>query len=108
MSNGEPDPLAFLTGVSGVIYPVAFLQILRQAGDAFRETCPKADDVWINYHAAKAGFPVRQASDKPQRFADVPGTQETALWRSNVDGGNDRQILRTYDPETLSRLRALH
>ncbi len=41
MSNGEPDPLAFLTGVSGVIYPVAFLQILRQAGDAFRETVPK-------------------------------------------------------------------
>jgi hypothetical protein len=105
-SNTEPRFSVFFTGVSGVIYPVAFLRLLERAGKEFRDKCPKSDDTWLNFVAAKSGFRVRQITADAQHFPMIPGTQDLALWTQNQAGGNRRQLLATYDAPTLARVRA--
>lgn len=93
----EASPRHFATGVSGVIYPPAFLARLRQEGDRFLALCPKADDVWLHAMAVKHGFAVKQVGARPVHFPLVPGTQGSALMAANVGGqGNDIQIAATY------------
>lgn len=105
-SSTEPRNSVFFTGVSGVIYPVAFLRLLHKAGQGFIERCPKSDDIWLNFVAARTGFRVRQITADAQHFLMMPGTQDLALWAQNQTGGNDRQLVATYDPPTLVRVRA--
>jgi hypothetical protein len=105
-SSTEPRYSVFLTGVSGVIYPVAFLRLLGKAGEGFRDRCPKSDDIWLNFVAARAGFRVRQITADAQHFPIIPGTQDFALWRTNLMGAKYRQLLATYDKPTLARVRA--
>ncbi len=103
--SSEPSLGHFATGVSGVIYPSAFLDCLRQEGTRFVTTCPRADDVWLHAMAVKHGFAVRQVGERPVHFPLVPGSQASALMTSNVVGqGNDQQILATYTEPMLQRL----
>jgi hypothetical protein len=93
-------------GVTGVIYPPAFLKVLKRAGTAFEACCPKADDIWLHAQALRSGYKVRMIFPRLPylSFRGVPGTQSTALCYENVDGvGNDRQISATYT-ETDIRL----
>lgn len=84
-------------GLSGVIYPPAFLQRLKHAGSEFLGVCPKADDLWLHVQAIRSGYRIRQLSEVPLRFAETPGTAEVALWKENgLFGGNDEQIKATY------------
>ena len=100
-----PAANVFFTGVSGVIYPVTFLQSVADHGDRFKEVCPKADDIWLNYIAAKMVYPARQIYDISWDFPTVPMTQHMALWTENSKGGNDIQINMTYDLQTLKLIR---
>lgn len=101
-----PHALNFLTGSSGVAYPVSMQMALRDAGDAFLACCPKADDIWLNVIALRTGIPVRQITPHPRRFLELPGSQAQGLARSNVGGGaNDRQIAATYTAADLALLR---
>ena len=104
--SDQASLLHFATGVSGVIYPPAFQKILKQAGDEFRELCPKADDIWLHVMALRHGYPVRQIESRSVEYPGIPGSSRYALRRTNVDGyGNDQQITRTYLPDDIRRLR---
>lgn len=96
-------------GVAGVIYPPTFLMVLKQAGKAFEDCCPRGDDLWLHVQAVRAGYKVRQILLRLPYFSfhGIPGTQHTALCLDNVDGvGNDLQIRVTYSEADVQRLRA--
>lgn len=98
-----------LTGVSGVIYPPAFLDHLRRSGTEFMQVSPKADDLWLHAQAIRAGYKVRQMYARPIHFPVVPGTDELTLQGSNVDaGGNDRQAQAVYRESDISIIRSEH
>lgn len=103
--SGEPSFRHFATGVSGVAYPPKMVTALREAGDAFMSTCPKADDVWLHVTALRNGFKIRQIGLDPIHFTVVPNTQEQGLMHSNLFGGaNDGQIQLVYNEEDLQKL----
>lgn len=105
-SSSQPSHLHFATGVSGVVHPPAFQQVLKEAGDAFVDLCPSADDIWLHAQALRHGYRVRQVREQAVHFVEIRGTQKSALNRHNVQGGgNDRQLAATYRPEDLQRLR---
>lgn len=102
----EPSLAHFQTGVSGVLYPPAFLQHLHERGETFRAVCPRADDVWLHKCAVDLGMPVQQVRNAPEHYPMTPGSQESTLMAANVDGGaNDGQIAATYSAEQLDLLR---
>lgn len=103
-----PSPLHFTTGVGGVLYPRAMQEALRNAGDSFRDCCPRADDIWLNAVAWRAGIQVCQTRNFSPLLFEVPGTRTHGLARENrQSGGNDRQLQMTYTPEERARLHAL-
>jgi hypothetical protein len=104
----EPNLRHHAAGVMGVIYPPPFLAVLKRAGTAFQGCCPKADDIWLHVQALRAGHKVRMIVPRLPylSFRGVPGTQDTALCRDNVDrAGNDPQIRATYTDSDIQRLR---
>lgn len=104
VSDTHEHPLNFVTGVSGAFYPVSFIKTLASYGTSFLNTCPKADDVWLNYIATKSGFQVRQLESAPWDFPLIEDSQDISLWSSNRNGGNDFQIYCTYDQATIEGL----
>jgi hypothetical protein len=104
-TSTEPSLRNFSTGVSGVIYPPRFLKYVKAVGRGFVHVCPNADDVWLHVNAVRLGCKVHQITNVALEFAKIPGTQGTALYRSNrLEGGNDKQISKTY---VASDIRAL-
>lgn len=102
----RPDHRHFLTGVSGVLYPVRMQLALRERGLAFQTCCPRADDIWLNATALRTGVPVAQITPVGRTFFEIPGTRSNGLARGNVQGGgNDAQLRATFTPEELARLR---
>lgn len=102
----SPHPRNFLTGVSGVLYPVPMQNILRECGYAFEDCCPRNDDIWLTATAWRHGIPIRQIVPYGRAFYNLPGTREQGLARNNVQGGaNDAQMRATFNPEELERLR---
>ncbi len=106
--NTRPSALHFFTGVGGVLYPPPMQAALREAGDAFRASCPRADDIWLNAVALRSGIRVCQARAFSPLLFEVPGTREHGLARENRDsGGNDHQLAATYAPHERAWLQAL-
>jgi hypothetical protein len=106
VTDRDPSPLNFATGVSGVGYPPAFLDELVALGDGFAQTCAKADDVWLHYAAVRGGRRVRQLGPRPRKFPELLSTQATALHRVNTgQTANDAQIASTYSADVLDALR---
>lgn len=106
VSDRTASPLNFATGVSGVAYPPAFLDELGTLGDAFLQTCPQADDVWLHHAAVRSGRRIRQLGPRPRKFPEVLSTQATALHRVNTaQTANDGQIARTYTADVIDTLR---
>jgi hypothetical protein len=98
----------FATGVSGVIYPPAFQQRLKEAGNEFLNLCPRADDIWLHVMALRHGYRIRQISTRSLEHLSIPGMSRFGLRRSNVDGsGNDDQIKKTYNNHDIQRLLAV-
>jgi hypothetical protein len=101
-----PSPLHFLTGVAGVWYPPAMLRALRDAGDAFRATCPRNDDIWLNVIALRHGIAVRQVRPFWPVLFELPGSRREGLALGNVrGGGNDQQLSATLTESDLAALR---
>jgi hypothetical protein len=101
----EPSFLNFSTGVSGSIYPPAFLRKLKAAGREFTQHCPKADDVWLHVNAVRSGFAIKQIGAQPLNFPSVPDTQEEGLYLSNAYlSQNDIQIRNTYNSKDIGVL----
>lgn len=104
----EPSALHFTTGASGVMYPPRVQAALREHGAAFTACCPRADDIWLNANALRAGVPVVQVAPLPVAFFELPGSRDQGLARSNVGGGgNDLQLAATYTAQERARLWAL-
>jgi hypothetical protein len=96
----------FSIGMAGVLLPPALLAELRARGDAFRATCPRTDDIWLNLHAQRIGAKVQQVHALPEYFMLLPGTQKVGLLHANVENGNDSALRAVYAPADLSRLDA--
>ncbi|GAA1996965.1 hypothetical protein JL107_10380 [Nakamurella flavida] len=104
-TTDAPGVRHFATGLSGVLYPPAFLARLKARGDAFTAVCPRADDVWLHFVAVADGFVIRQLRPRSRHFPVVRGSQVHKLQTSNVAGsGNDDQIAATYTAAALDRL----
>lgn len=102
----QPSALNFCTSGAGVLYPPAMQDALRRAGDGFRACCPRADDIWLNAVAFRAGLVACQARVFGPQLIEVPGTRAHGLARGNVEGGgNDRQLELTYTADERARLR---
>jgi hypothetical protein len=105
----DPSPTVFATGVSGVIYPPVMLGHLKELGEAFRDRCPKADDIWLHYVAVENGIGIRQLRPRGRHFPVVADSQVDKLQNDNVTGsGNDRQIAATYTATAIARLSPEH
>ena len=104
--SSQPSHLNFATGVDGVRYPREMVQFVAQRGTEFLDLAPRADDVWLNHCALRAGFPVRQVAARSANFPLVPASQRVRLSRVNLSGGNDAQIAATYSAEDVAKLRA--
>jgi hypothetical protein len=101
LDNAFPDQRNAVLGFGGAIYPPAFLDTLRHAGEGFRECTLMNDDIWLTYIAVTTGFLVRQVRPQPVRPAPVPWESRLALRRSNLasgqlSGGNDQHLARTF------------
>ena len=106
VKDSEPSLLNFATGVMGVLCPPAFVDKLRDAGDAFKETCPTADDVWLHAVAVRNNFPIEQVFATRREFPNLFGSQRGSLVSANAfGGGNDPQIQATYTDADVARLR---
>lgn len=85
-------PTVFPTGHGGVLYPPGALPPQTTDEATFLRLCPRADDVWLYWMAARARRSFRHVT-APRRFRQWPGSQTVALQHSNVkQGGNDKQI----------------
>ncbi|GGF12782.1 hypothetical protein [Subtercola lobariae] len=105
VASVDASVLNLALGVSGVIYPPAFLEELHVAGDSFRLVSPRADDIWLHAVAVRTGFLVAQVSASPEGYPTVRGTFETSLMKTNVlDNQNDPQIQATYTVADIERL----
>lgn len=99
-----PSSRLFFTSGGGALLPVSLLTALETQGDRFLSCCPDADDIWLNHVASKAGIPKRLVLDMPTDFTPLEVAPEKTLWSRNSDGGNDRQLLATYDSEVLHQI----
>jgi len=93
-----PSVRIMATGVSGVIYPPALLEVLKEAGKKFQKLCPRNDDLWLHVWAIRSGYEIRQIQPDAIHFPHIPGTQVTSLYAENCaqDDGNDRQMASVY------------
>jgi hypothetical protein len=97
----------FGTGVSGCLYPPAFLSTLKAMGRQFEQVCPKADDLWLHVNAIRAGYKIRQVHPWQINYPVLPDTQDMGLAVSNVHAAqNDAQIQATYTAQDLALLRS--
>jgi len=103
-NSDSPEPLNFLEGVSGAIYPPEFLRCLKQFGNRFLLCCPKHDDAWLNAVAIKSGFSRAQLSPKAQSYSEILGTIASGLWKNNQGASGEVQLESAFAELGLSFL----
>ena len=93
------------TGVGGVLYPPHALPESAFNKEAIIKVCLYCDDLWLKVFSAHNGFRVVVPRDGCS-YKDIPGTEETALWRINVRQNNNdlsmRNILSYYNTQYAS------
>ena len=88
-------------GVGGVLYPPHALPKEAFDKEVIEKTCPRADDLWLKFWTTHEGYKAVRPRDFC-RYNDIPGTQETALHKTNVRRNeNDEAIenIRAYFDE---------
>jgi hypothetical protein len=83
------DPLNFMTGVGGVLYPPHCFtdEVLDEA--LFMRLCPAADDVWLWWMLRRNGYSVKKIGGA-WPLISWQGSQKTSLYQANVlENGND-------------------
>ena len=102
---GKPTNLNFATCVSGVLFPVNFLIIMKNSGDEYRSKCPRNDDLWLTFLAIENDIPITQINSQSLHFSVIPGSQKISLKSTNVfENENDVQIQATFTKNTISKL----
>ena len=102
-----PSLAHIATGVSGTLYPPAFLSILKQAGRGFIDITLKNDDLWLHMNAVKHGVLTHQLFAKSRHFEVTPSSQKYGLLHQNFEQNlNDRYILATYQAPEIARIRS--
>lgn len=87
-----PSMSLMATGVGGVLYPPHCMANELFNKDQILSLCPSADDLWLKVMQVMSLTPTVIAGSMPQD-AQIDGTQNTALWRSNdKKNGNDHQL----------------
>ncbi len=82
----------FATGVGGVLYPPHILHSDLFRLDIIKETCLKADDVWLKFMELLNNVKVVLA-DSYKTLEYIENTQQIGLYNNNVDSNqNDVQI----------------
>lgn len=103
--DGIPSYAIIGTGVGGVLNPPALLDALRDAGEDFLASAPRADDVWVHFISVRAGIKTMQVASPWRDYPQIPGTQKGTLYGKNVrDGGNDAQVKGTYGESEIRRI----
>ena len=91
---GLPSYCLLATGVGGILYPPHCMHRELFNIEAIKTLCLYADDLWLKVMQILNGTPVVIA-DTPFTLQYIDGTQENALWRSNItESRNDEQIAR--------------
>jgi hypothetical protein len=104
--SGTASAANFATGEAGVIYPHSFALVLREAGDDFRELCPRNDDIWLHKQAVSNGYKIAQIGKILDLFP-IFKSQKMALHFLNVgQNQNDLQIAATYSPRDIAKIAA--
>ena len=97
----------FPTGCMGVLYPPGTLVHNAEDRAAALERCPMADDIWLYWMGQRNGAHYKTVGRR-RRQVTWPGSQQTALWSFNVNGGNDLQIQQIAEkygyPPILTRI----
>ena len=102
----KPSFNNFFTGSGGVLYPpnCFYGDVLKS--ELFTKLCPDADDIWFWAMCVLNDKKINIVSGaQPLKLVD--GTQEEALWYSNLnEGQNDVQLKKVVEhyPEILSKL----
>ncbi|TCF96627.1 hypothetical protein BZM26_36480 [Paraburkholderia strydomiana] len=107
IKGGEPSFDHVFTGCGGVLYPAGSLHESATDRDTFISICPSGDDLWFWGMAVLKGNKVRVVKDSSFKLTHVPGTQETALWMSNVRKGVNDLMLQALDtryPEIRNKI----
>jgi hypothetical protein len=82
----------FPTGIGGVLYPPGILAHTAEDRSAILNLCPDADDIWLYWMGRRNGA-IYKTVGRWRKLVLWHGTQEHALWHSNVtQGRNDEQI----------------
>ena len=100
-----PSPRHFLTGVSGVLYPAAFLDELRARGEEYRDHSPRSDDVWLNYVATITSTPIRQLRPTAHSHLGTWGSGP-GLFVTEHAMTKDQILIDAYGDELIGRLAA--
>lgn len=108
VTSTDPSVYHVATGVAGVIYPPEFLRSLKSVGDGFVDGCLNSDDLWLHVHALRAGYKIRQIRPQALLPLSIPGAEGIGLWKSNIFGGNDRQIANIYTAKDIRELTMMH
>ncbi|KAA6204482.1 MAG: glycosyltransferase family 2 protein [Candidatus Tokpelaia sp.] len=104
--NRPPSYLNFFTGVGGVLYPPASLADNVFDEENFMRLCPTNDDIWFWAMAVLNATKINHLNAGFGADTLIDGTQKTALWPHNRDGGNDsalQALLRAW-PQILPLL----
>ncbi|WP_322998802.1 glycosyltransferase [Castellaniella sp.] len=85
ISRELQSPLAFQTGVGGVLYAPEVFDARVTDSTAFLSLCPTADDFWLYWMVRLNGSVIRILAGS-KKFLVWRGSQEKALWIENTTG----------------------
>ena len=79
-------------GIGGVLYDPKWFPEELYDESVIRDTCLMADDLWLKAMEAAAGIPVVRHSGS-ELLQVIPGSQETALYFTNLQQNRNDEIL---------------
>ena len=92
----------FATSGAGLLFPPHSLPDIAFDQEVIKRTCLNADDIWLKTMTTLSGF---QTVTVPgwQGVSCIEGSQETSLWVTNRQGGNDQalSLIRDYCEQEL-------
>jgi len=105
IKRGGADDLVFITSGGGTLFPSKCFSREVMNSDVFLEICPNADDVWFKAMSLLNGVKSKKVNDDrafSERFLPIPGSQDIALFKYNVDEcGNDKQLKAVFEKYDL-------
>ena len=107
VTKNIPCYLNFCTSGGGVLYPPHCFHSDILNENQFMLLAPQADDIWLWAMLVMNNKKINVVNNNMKFLNLVEGTQETALWHSNVEGKNDEQfmnVLKAY-PDIIKKLR---